>query len=46
MPFLNFDNAQIYYEVVGQGQAFVMLHAGIAHSAMSKFKNGICSALG
>ncbi len=34
MPFLNFDNAQIYYEVVGQGQAFVMLHAGIAHSAM------------
>ncbi len=34
MPFLNFDNAQIFYEVAGQGQAFVMLHAGIAHSAM------------
>ncbi len=34
MPFLNFDNAQIYYEVAGHGTPFVMLHAGIAHNAM------------
>lgn len=34
MPFLEFDNAKIYYETAGQGPAFVMLHAGIAHFAM------------
>lgn len=34
MPFLQFQNAEHYYEVAGQGQAFVMIHAGIAHSAM------------
>ncbi|TAH48511.1 MAG: alpha/beta hydrolase [Chloroflexota bacterium] len=34
MPYLIFDNAQIYYEVAGQGTPFVMLHAGIAHRAM------------
>lgn len=34
MALLNFDKAEIYYEVAGQGTPFVMLHAGIAHSAM------------
>ena len=34
MPILKFNDAEIYYEVAGQGQPFVMLHAGIAHSAM------------
>ena len=34
MPFLKFDNANIFFETAGQGPAFVMLHAGIAHSAM------------
>lgn len=34
MPYLEFDHANIYYETAGQGHALVMLHAGIAHSAM------------
>lgn len=34
MPFLNLPDAQIYHDERGSGQAFVMLHAGIAHSAM------------
>jgi len=28
------DDAQIYYADAGRGAAFIMLHAGIAHSAM------------
>jgi 3-oxoadipate enol-lactonase len=34
MPHLTFSNAQIYYEVAGQGPAIVMIHAGIANNAM------------
>lgn len=34
MPYLSFNDAEIYYEVTGQGQPFVMVHAGIAHHAM------------
>lgn len=34
MPHLALADAQVYYEVAGQGRAIVMLHAGIAHSAM------------
>lgn len=34
MPFLKFNDADIYYEVTGQGHPFVMQHAGIAHHAM------------
>lgn len=34
MSFFEFDNARIFYETAGQGPALVMLHAGIAHSAM------------
>lgn len=34
MPILKFNDAEIYYQVAGEGQPFVMLHAGIAHSAM------------
>lgn len=34
MPYLNLDDAQIYYADAGRGAAFIMLHAGIAHSAM------------
>ena len=34
MPLLNFDNGELYYEETGQGPALVMIHAGIAHSAM------------
>lgn len=34
MSELDLNDAQIYYEAAGQGQPFVMLHAGIAHSAM------------
>lgn len=34
MPFLQFNDADIYYEEQGQGEPFVMIHAGIAHSKM------------
>lgn len=34
MPYLNLSDGRIYYETAGQGEPFVMLHAGIAHSAM------------
>lgn len=34
MPYLSLSDAQIFYQDAGQGPAFVMLHAGIAHSAM------------
>jgi 3-oxoadipate enol-lactonase len=34
MPFLKLHDGQIYYEEAGTGQALVLLHAGIAHSAM------------
>src|SRR4051812_46542248 len=34
MPEIELNDAKLYYEVAGQGRAFVMLHAGIAHSAM------------
>lgn len=34
MSYLNFHDATMYYETAGRGQAFAMLHAGIAHSAM------------
>lgn len=34
MPYLDLDDGRIYYEVAGEGEPLVMLHAGIAHSAM------------
>jgi hypothetical protein len=34
MPYLEFNDGKIYYEVAGSGEPFVMIHAGIAHSAM------------
>lgn len=34
MPHFSYAHAQIYYEVAGEGPAFLMIHAGIAHSAM------------
>lgn len=34
MPYLDLNDGRIYYEVAGQDEPFVMLHAGIAHAAM------------
>ena len=34
MPILQVNGAEINYDVAGKGQPFVMIHAGIAHSAM------------
>ena len=30
--FVNIGNAQLYYEIAGQGVSFVMIHAGVADS--------------
>ncbi len=34
MPYLEFNDGKIYYEVSGSGKPLVLIHAGIAHSAM------------